>query len=101
MNSFNAIQRAIDYEIERQIAALEAGERIVMETRLWEEGSQRTISMQQEGSSDYRYFPEPDLARLKYHLSNYSSGSELPELPAQKRYRYESELGLSAYDAVF
>jgi len=52
MNSFNAIQRAIDYEIERQIAALEAGERIVMETRLWEEGSQRTISMRsKEGSS--------------------------------------------------
>jgi aspartyl-tRNA(Asn)/glutamyl-tRNA(Gln) amidotransferase subunit B len=45
MNSFNAIQRAIEYEIERQIAAIETGDRIVMETRLWEEGSQRTISM--------------------------------------------------------
>jgi aspartyl-tRNA(Asn)/glutamyl-tRNA(Gln) amidotransferase subunit B len=91
MNSFNAIQRAIEYEIERQIAAVEAGDRIIQETRLWEEGSQRTISMRtKEGSSDYRYFPEPDLAAWR---------SQLPELPAQKRYRYENELGLSAYDA--
>jgi aspartyl-tRNA(Asn)/glutamyl-tRNA(Gln) amidotransferase subunit B len=56
MNSFNAIARAIDYEIERQIAAITAGEPIYQETRLWEEGSQRTISMRlKEGSSDYRY----------------------------------------------
>ncbi|NET52405.1 MAG: Asp-tRNA(Asn)/Glu-tRNA(Gln) amidotransferase subunit GatB, partial [Merismopedia sp. SIO2A8] len=64
MNSFNAIQKAIEYEIDRQIAAMEAGDgdSIVQETRLWEEGGQRTISMRsKEGSSDYRYFPEPDL----------------------------------------
>jgi aspartyl-tRNA(Asn)/glutamyl-tRNA(Gln) amidotransferase subunit B len=100
MNSFNAIQRAIEYEIERQIAAVEAGERIIQETRLWEEGSQRTISMRiKEGSSDYRYFPEPDLAPIEVsseQLANWQS--ELPELPAQKRHRYEHELGLSAYD---
>jgi aspartyl-tRNA(Asn)/glutamyl-tRNA(Gln) amidotransferase subunit B len=100
MNSFNAIQRAIEYEIERQIAAVEAGERIVQETRLWEEGSQRTISMRvKEGSSDYRYFPEPDLAPIEVtpeQLENWRA--QLPELPAQKRHRYESELGLSAYD---
>lgn len=101
MNSFNAIQRAIEYEIERQIAALEAGERIVMETRLWEEGSQRTISMRtKEGSSDYRYFPEPDLAPIEVsHEQQKQWRSELPELPAKKRHRYENELGLSAYDA--
>ena len=100
MNSFNAIQRAIEYEIERQIAAIEAGERIVMETRLWEEGSQRTISMRiKEGSSDYRYFPEPDLAAIEVSAEQLQQWrSELPELPAQKRHRYESELGLSAYD---
>jgi aspartyl-tRNA(Asn)/glutamyl-tRNA(Gln) amidotransferase subunit B len=101
MNSFNAIQRAIEYEIDRQITAIEAGERIIQETRLWEEGSQRTISMRvKEGSSDYRYFPEPDLPPIevsKQQLEQWRS--ELVELPAQKRHRYESEFGLSAYDA--
>ncbi|MBD2303988.1 Asp-tRNA(Asn)/Glu-tRNA(Gln) amidotransferase subunit GatB [Chroococcidiopsis sp. FACHB-1243] len=101
MNSFNAIQRAIEYEIERQIAAVESGERIVQETRLWEEGSQRTVSMRtKEGSSDYRYFPEPDLAPIEVSKAQSEKWqAELPELPAQKRHRYESELGLSAYDA--
>ena len=101
MNSFNAIQKAIEFEIERQIAALEAGERIVQETRLWEEGSQRTISMRsKEGSSDYRYFPEPDLPPIEVSNEQLEAWrSELPELPAQKRHRYETELGLSAYDA--
>ncbi|OWY68031.1 aspartyl/glutamyl-tRNA amidotransferase subunit B [cyanobacterium TDX16] len=101
MNSFNAIQRAIEYEIERQIAAVESGERIVQETRLWEEGSQRTVSMRtKEGSSDYRYFPEPDLAPIEVSKEQLEKWrAELPELPAQKRHRYESELGLSAYDA--
>lgn len=101
MNSFNAIQRAIEYEIDRQIKALEAGERIVQETRLWEEGTQKTISMRiKEGSSDYRYFPEPDLAPIEASAEQLEKWkSELPELPAQKRHRYENELGLSAYDA--
>ncbi|MDB9445809.1 Asp-tRNA(Asn)/Glu-tRNA(Gln) amidotransferase subunit GatB [Anabaena sp. CS-542/02] len=100
MNSFNAIQRAIDYEIERQIAAIEAGEPIIQETRLWEEGAQRTISMRvKEGSSDYRYFPEPDLSPIEVSQSQLEEWrGELPELPAQKRHRYESDLGLSAYD---
>ncbi|MDI9640420.1 Asp-tRNA(Asn)/Glu-tRNA(Gln) amidotransferase subunit GatB [Kamptonema cortianum] len=101
MNSFNAIQRAIEYEIERQTAALEAGERIIQETRLWEEGAQRTISMRsKEGSSDYRYFPEPDLPPIEVSVEQLQQWqSELPELPAQKRHRYENELGLSPYDA--
>lgn len=101
MNSFNAISRAIDYEIERQIAAIESGERIIQETRLWEEGSQRTISMRtKEGSSDYRYFPEPDLAPIEVSPQQLEKWkSQLSELPAQKRHRYENELKLSAYDA--
>jgi aspartyl-tRNA(Asn)/glutamyl-tRNA(Gln) amidotransferase subunit B len=101
MNSFNAIERAINYEIERQIQALGSGERIVQETRLWEEGSQRTISMRvKEGSSDYRYFPEPDLGPIEVSTEQLTLWrSQLPELPAQKRHRYETELGLSAYDA--
>lgn len=101
MNSFNAIHRAIDYEIERQIKALESGEPIRQETRLWEEGSQRTISMRsKEGSSDYRYFPEPDLGPIEVSAEQRQQWQdELPELPAQKRHRYEADLELSAYDA--
>ncbi|WP_421657502.1 Asp-tRNA(Asn)/Glu-tRNA(Gln) amidotransferase subunit GatB [Leptothermofonsia sp. ETS-13] len=101
MNSFNAIQRAIEYEIERQIEAISAGERIIQETRLWEENSQRTVSMRsKEGSSDYRYFPEPDLGPIEVSQEQLAAWkAELPELPYQKRQRYESELGLSAYDA--
>jgi aspartyl-tRNA(Asn)/glutamyl-tRNA(Gln) amidotransferase subunit B len=100
MNSFSAIQKAIEYEIERQIAAVEAGEPIFQETRLWEEGTQRTSSMRKkEGSSDYRYFPEPDLGPIEVSEEQLSLWRhDLPELPAQKRYRYENEFGLSAYD---
>lgn len=100
MNSFSAIQKAIDYEIERQIKAIEKGEPIFQETRLWEEGSQKTISMRsKEGSSDYRYFPEPDLPPIEVSAKQLEEWrSQLPELPAQKRDRYESEYGLSAYD---
>ncbi|MEO0869094.1 MAG: Asp-tRNA(Asn)/Glu-tRNA(Gln) amidotransferase subunit GatB, partial [Cyanobacteria bacterium J06642_11] len=101
MNSFSAIQRAIEYEIERQIEAVESGdEEIVQETRLWEEGPQRTKSMRsKEGSSDYRYFPEPDLPPIEVSKKQLETWkSELPELPANKRQRYETELGLSAYD---
>ncbi|MBW4651023.1 MAG: Asp-tRNA(Asn)/Glu-tRNA(Gln) amidotransferase subunit GatB [Kastovskya adunca ATA6-11-RM4] len=101
MNSFSAIHKAIDHEIERQIAALEAGEPIFQETRLWEEGAQRTVSMRmKEGSSDYRYFPEPDLPPIEVSKEQLEQWrSELPELPALKRHRYENEFGLSAYDA--
>jgi aspartyl-tRNA(Asn)/glutamyl-tRNA(Gln) amidotransferase subunit B len=100
MNSFSAIQRAIDYEIERQIEAIETGEKIYQETRLWEENNQRTISMRKkEGSSDYRYFPEPDLVPIEVPAAQLLEfKSKLPELPAQKRERYEAELGLSPYD---
>lgn len=101
MNSFSAIHRAIDYEIQRQTEALETGEPIFQETRLWEEGSGRTISMRsKEGSSDYRYFPEPDLPPILVSEEQLAAWkSQLPELPAKKRHRYESEMGLSLYDA--
>ncbi|MEA5417641.1 Asp-tRNA(Asn)/Glu-tRNA(Gln) amidotransferase subunit GatB [Spirulina sp. CCNP1310] len=100
MNSFSAIHKAIDYEIERQTKALEAGEPLYQETRLWEEGSQRTISMRKkEGSSDYRYFPEPDLPPIEVSPVQLEQWrSELPELPAEKRHRYTTDLGLSPYD---
>jgi aspartyl-tRNA(Asn)/glutamyl-tRNA(Gln) amidotransferase subunit B len=101
MNSFSAIQKAIDHEIERQIDAIANGEKIYQETRLWDEATQRTISMRsKEGSSDYRYFPEPDLPPIEVSPQQMESWkAEIPELPAQKRNRYETELGLSAYDA--
>ena len=101
MNSFSAIQKAIEYEIDRQITALGNGETIRQETRLWEEGRQCTISMRsKEGSSDYRYFPEPDLPPLEVSTQQIEDWkTSLPELPAPKRRRYERELGLSAYDA--
>ncbi len=100
MNSFSAIQKAIDYEIARQIEAITNGEPIYQETRLWEEGSGRTKSMRlKEGSSDYRYFPEPDLPPIEVSPEQLETWkAELPELPVAKRHRYESELGLSAYD---
>jgi aspartyl-tRNA(Asn)/glutamyl-tRNA(Gln) amidotransferase subunit B len=101
MNSFSAIQKACEYEIQRQIKALEAGERIFQETRLWDEGKQLTKTMRsKEGSSDYRYFPEPDLGPIEVNaLQREAWRAELPELPSAKRHRYAESLGLSIYDA--
>jgi aspartyl-tRNA(Asn)/glutamyl-tRNA(Gln) amidotransferase subunit B len=100
MNSFSAIQKAIDHEIERQIEAIENNEKIHQETRLWDEATQRTVSMRsKEGSSDYRYFPEPDLPPIEVTPEQLEGWrSQLPELPVQKRTRYRDKLGLSAYD---
>ena len=101
MNSFSAIQRACEYEIQRQIKAYETGEPVVQETRLWDESKQLTKSMRsKEGASDYRYFPDPDLGPIEVSNEQRESWrSELPELPAQKRHRYADQLGLSIYDA--
>eukprot|EP00887_Chlorella_sp_A99_P006179 scaffold3.g6179.t1 len=104
MNSFSAMQKAIEFEVERQVAALEAGrgeEDVVQETRLWDEGCACTYSMRRkEGLADYRYFPEPDLPPLVLD-EEYVAGvrASMPELPQQKRERYQA-LGLSAYDAA-
>jgi aspartyl-tRNA(Asn)/glutamyl-tRNA(Gln) amidotransferase subunit B len=103
MNSFNAIQRAIDFEINRQVEALETGSEIIkQETRLWEENTQRTISMRsKEGASDYRYFPEPDLMAIEVPLTTLARyRSELPTLPAAHRKRYRDDFGLTPYDAA-
>jgi len=83
MNSFNAIHRAIDHEIERQVIEIEAGGTIVQETRLWDEGTQTTRSMRiKEGASDYRYFPEPDLGPIEVSVAQREDWKgELPELP--------------------
>ena len=101
MNSFSAIQKACEYEIQRQIMAYEAGESVTQETRLWDEGKQLTKSMRsKEGSSDYRYFPDPDLGPIEVSQELRESWyAELPELPSAKRHRYSDEFGLSSYDA--
>ena len=101
MNSFSAIQKACEYEIQRQIKAYESGEEVVQETRLWDESKQLTKSMRsKEGSSDYRYFPDPDLGPIEVSEKLREKWrSELPELPAEKRHRYADSMGLSIYDS--
>ncbi|WP_017327770.1 Asp-tRNA(Asn)/Glu-tRNA(Gln) amidotransferase subunit GatB [Synechococcus sp. PCC 7336] len=102
MNSFSAIQKAIEYEFKRQVKMVEAGEPIVQETRLWDENTQRTTSMRtKEGSSDYRYFPEPDLLPIRISEAQLQEWGQLPELPQAKRNRYINEYGLSVYDARY
>ncbi len=101
MNSFRAVERAIGHEIERQAAALEAGESLRQETRGWDDARGATYLMRvKESSDDYRYFPEPDLPPLQLDPA-WLAGirAALPELPAARRARYRDELGLSPYDA--
>ncbi len=101
MNSFRAVERAIAFEIERQAAALDAGEELRQETRGWDDGKGATYLMRvKESSDDYRYFPEPDLPPLVVDPAWLAAiRAALPELPAARRARYRDELGLSAYDA--
>lgn len=100
VNSFRALQRAIEFEIDRQIEIIEEGGNVVQETRLWDDNSGETRSMRgKEDAHDYRYFPEPDLMPLEISDEWKNSIKEkMPELPDAKRARYEA-LGLSAYDA--
>lgn len=100
VNSFAALQRAIEFEIERQIEIVEEGGHVVQETRLWDDNARETRSMRgKEDAHDYRYFPEPDLMPLEISREWVEKiKSEMPELPSQKRARYQ-EIGLSEYDA--
>lgn len=101
MNSFRAVQRAIYFEIDRQCKLLDAGQRVVQESRLWNEATQTTHSMRsKEDAHDYRYFPEPDLVPLKISREWVSEVAKtLPELPEARRKRYEEKLGVSPDDA--
>ena len=100
VNSFSALQRAIEYEIDRQIEIVEEGGEVVQETRLWDDNSRETKSMRgKEDAHDYRYFPDPDLMPLEISRELVDEiRTSLPELPEAKRQRYMS-LGLSEYDA--
>ncbi|CAH9131026.1 unnamed protein product [Cuscuta epithymum] len=104
LNSFSSMSRAIDFEISRQVLLHNQGQgdQIVQETRLWDEGGQKTITMRKkEGLSDYRYFPEPDLPGVTITEDYVDSISKsLPELPEIKRRRYE-KMGLSMQDVLF
>ncbi|MEK9201398.1 MAG: GxxExxY protein [Patescibacteria group bacterium] len=103
LNSFRAVERAINFEIERQSKFLERGEEIIQETRGWDEGKGNTFSQRaKEDSHDYRYFPDPDLPKLYIsEIPDFSKEkllSELPELPWQKRERYIQKFGLKEID---
>jgi aspartyl-tRNA(Asn)/glutamyl-tRNA(Gln) amidotransferase subunit B len=102
MNSFRAVERAVAHEIERQAAALGAGETLRQETRGWDDARGATYLMRvKEDSDDYRYFPEPDLPPLHLDAAWLAAiRAALPELPAARRARYRDELRLSPYDAA-
>ena len=102
MNSFRAVQRALESEIERQTAVLEAGGTLVQETRGWVEAHGRTISQRsKEQAHDYRYFPEPDLPPLRLDSAFVDRvRATLPELPEARAARFQSQYGLTPYDAA-
>ncbi len=101
MNSFRAVERAIQSEIERQTAVLDSGERVKQETRLWNEADGKTHPMRsKEESHDYRYFPEPDLMPLLISREWVAEVAKtMPELPEQRRRRYVDQHSLSIEDA--
>jgi len=101
LNSFRFVEKAIQYEVARQIELLEGGGKVVQETRLYDSDRGETRSMRsKEEANDYRYFPDPDLLPLEIDQAYVDAvGASLPELPDQKAQRFIREYNLSAYDA--
>ena len=101
LNSFKAVKQALEFEVRRQAALLGQGQRIPQETRLWDAKGMKTDTMRsKEGAADYRYFPEPDLVPFVIDPGLIEQvRAALPELPAQRRVRYQQAYQLSAYDA--
>jgi aspartyl-tRNA(Asn)/glutamyl-tRNA(Gln) amidotransferase subunit B len=101
VNSFRYLQKAIEYEIERQVDVLERGERVQQETRLWDSSTGRTHSMRsKEEAHDYRYFPEPDLPPLVVSEARIEAVRvTMPELPDARRARFATAYGIPEYDA--
>src|SRR3977135_1156426 len=101
LNSFRFVERAINYEVTRQIDILESGGQVVQETRLYDPDKGETRSMRsKEEANDYRYFPDPDLLPVELDDAFVAAvRSTLPELPDQKAARFSSQYGLSPYDA--
>jgi len=102
LNSFRFLQRALDFELKRQLRVLSEGGHIDQETRLWDESEERTFLMRaKEEAHDYRYFPEPDLLPLKLDPSWIAQlEKELPELPGPMMHRFAEEYSLSADEAL-
>ena len=102
LNSFRFVEKAINYEIERQIELLESGGTVVQETRLYDSNKNETRPMRsKEEANDYRYFPDPDLLPLEIDESLIEEAKrELPELPDEKSARFRKQYGLSDYDAA-
>ena len=103
LNSFKVVEKAIEYEIDRQIKVIESGKEVVQETRGWDENKESTFSQRsKESAHDYRYFPDPDLPKLKISeiddLSDENLQKEMPELPWEKRSRYKNEFGIKDED---
>jgi aspartyl-tRNA(Asn)/glutamyl-tRNA(Gln) amidotransferase subunit B len=103
VNSFRYLQRALEFEIERQAAILSAGGVVHQETRLWDSGTGRTMAMRSKGEAhDYRYFPEPDLPPLVVHDADVASArAALPELPGARLRRLMAAYSLAEGDAAF
>ena len=101
MNRIKAVSRAIEYEIERQTEAFKSGERIIQETRGWDDLKSESIPQRsKEDAHDYRYFPEPDLPAIKLPKKFIDEiKNNLPELPEKKFFRYINDIGISEYDA--
>ncbi len=103
INSFRFVEKALQYEIERQIRVIKEGGRIIQETRLWDSKTETTQSMRsKEEAHDYRYFPEPDLVPVELNRELIEEiRLSLPELPQQKEERFIKQYNLPAYDAMF
>lgn len=101
LNSFRFIEKAIAYEVERQIDVIEAGGKVVQETRLYDSNKDETRSMRsKEEANDYRYFPDPDLLPVEITAELLDEMREkLPELPSAKKQRFQQQYGLNDYDA--
>ena len=102
MNRVRAVREAIEYETERQVAAIESGLRIVQETRGWMDGEKRTVTQRsKEDAHDYRYFPEPDIPPIRIGSDWLESlRADMPELPESRKRRFVNDFGLSDYDAT-
>jgi len=102
LNSFRFVEKAINFEVERQIELLQSGGTVVQETRLYDSVKDETRSMRsKEEANDYRYFPDPDLLPLEIHADFIEQvRGQLPELPDEKRDRFKTQYGLNDYDAL-
>jgi aspartyl-tRNA(Asn)/glutamyl-tRNA(Gln) amidotransferase subunit B len=100
LNSISGVRRALTFEIDRQVAAVARGEKLLQETRRWDDEAGKTFAMRtKESAHDYRYFPDPDLLPVKSEIFLEEVRQQLPELPWEKRERFMQRYEISAYDA--